>query len=91
MCDGVCMNYESMTKKQLIGELEDLQQRIVELETVESNHRWKEEMLCKGEDRLRLLLENLPGYVILANLDGVIQYSYHTRYMKHTPNPRLDA
>jgi PAS domain S-box-containing protein len=71
------MKLENKTKRQLISEIEELRQRIGELEKSETDRKRAEEALRESEERFRELAELLPQPVFEIDLEGNFTYSNH--------------
>ena len=63
------MKDETKTKRQLIGELESLRQRVAELETGSGDRNLAEEALKESEERFRVIFDHLRDGLILADRD----------------------
>jgi len=72
---------KSMTREQLIGELEMLRQRIAQLEASEVEHVQTEKSLLLGESYQRLF-QLFPIGVTVLDMKGVILYCNSTVYSK---------
>ena len=67
------MKDERKTKKQLISELEELRQRIAELEAADPERVQIENALRKSKERYRDLYENAPNANFSIGTDGIIR------------------
>ena len=63
------MKDETKTKRQLIGELESLRQRVAELETGSGDRNLAEVALEESEERFRVIFDHLRDGLILADRD----------------------
>ena len=66
------MNYEGVTKKQLIKELVDARQLITELENSTSDSKQMEEALKESEERYRRITSAITDYIFTVHVEGGI-------------------
>lgn len=65
------MNDENKSKRQLIGELAELRQRVAELEAMESALQGAEDAQRDGENNYRTLLDHLPQKIFWKDRNSV--------------------
>ena len=95
------MKDQSKTKKQLIGELNELRQRIADSEASEAKHKQAEEALRQSEERYRqlfeaesdaiFLIENESGRILEANNAASVMYGYSREELLTKRNVDLSA
>jgi two-component system cell cycle sensor histidine kinase/response regulator CckA len=69
------MKDDGKTKKQVVGELEAMRQRIAELEASEAEHKQVEEALRDSEERYRSLVQQSKDAIFLVGTDGSITFA----------------
>ncbi|HEX74932.1 MAG TPA: PAS domain S-box protein [Dehalococcoidia bacterium] len=68
------MKDQDKTKDQLINELDEMRQRVAELETMEGERKQVEEKLAESEQHFRSLTESTSDWVWETDIDGVYTY-----------------
>jgi PAS domain S-box-containing protein len=63
------MDYSKMKKAQLIEEIEVLQEKVAELERVQTERKRAEEVLQESEERYRSFVQNLDGIAYRGNVN----------------------
>jgi PAS domain S-box-containing protein len=68
------MRDQDKTKKQLIGELEEMHQRIVELEESEIKHKVTKKKFREAEGKLLSIMDNVHDVIFQLSPLGTIKY-----------------
>ena len=83
------MKDQEKTKKQLIGELEDLRQKVAELQALQTERKKTDEELKKTQVVLKSSIEN-PKDMIILSIDKQYRYLHfnhtHEETMNHAYN-----
>jgi len=66
---------EGKTKEQLLNELEEMRQRIKELEASETDHKRVQEALVQSEEQFRQFFENEPEFCYMISPEGIILHA----------------
>ena len=76
------MKDKDETKKQLINELNELHQRVAELEEADRESSHDEHDLWESEEKYRLLVENASEAIVVAQ-DGFLKF-FNTKVIEFT-------
>ena len=79
------MQDQKKTKAQLIAEVQELRQRVADLEDVEANYRKTAQSLRETEEKFRVVLESVPDFIATITPDHRILHINRT-----VPELRLD-
>jgi PAS domain S-box-containing protein len=78
------MNEDQETMQQLMAEIQDLRQRVAELETAEAERKQAAEALANERNQLRTLIDSMPDYIFFKDIESrfVVNNIAHARVLR---------